>query len=67
MPTDFIYRMSANPAESIIEFVNLDGEIKLTYPVQEKYDISSLPNGIYIIQSVDQEGNVLTCKKFVKN
>lgn len=65
--TDFVYRLSSNPEEHSIEFLNASGDILLIYPVQEKYDISILPAGIYTIQSVDQYGNVLTCKKFVKS
>ena len=66
-PTDYVYRASQNPEESSIEFVDLDGNILIVYPVQLKYDISSLPDGVYIIQSLDKEGIILSSKKFVKN
>ena len=66
-PADYIYRAPQHPNESSVRFLDLEGNVLMLSTIQEKYNISSLPAGVCIIQSLDEEGNVLSSQKFMKN
>jgi Secretion system C-terminal sorting domain len=65
--TDFIYRKVNNPDEDRVEFRKENGKLVKTMAMQEKYDISSFQNGLYIMLILDKEGKILSENRMVKN
>jgi len=65
--TDFIYRKVNNPNEDRVEFRKENGRLIMKTAIQDKYDIRSFPNGLYIMLIFDKEGNVISENRLVKN
>ena len=65
--TDFVFRKLHKPEEDRVQFRNQNGRLVLSSKIQDQYDIRSLSNGIYIMQFIDKNGNVISETRLVKN